>query len=157
MRVARLLPLLGLIVLSPASLAQDAPETTLPDSMLIESTVPEQLIGMVGDWRLEQEDQSLPPCIVNFTEDQVPGGWAVTVPEPCPAPYPAAASLAIWSVDEADGAVVILDASGAQVLRLVEGEDGLFHTMEGVVPAFYLVLPWDEDGTGGEVGEEIKG
>jgi hypothetical protein len=157
MRVARLLPLLGLFVLSPASLAQDAPETTLPDSMLIESTVPEQLIGMVGDWRLEQEDQSLPPCILTFTEDQVEGGWTVTVPQPCPAPYPVGSSLAVWSVDESDGAVVISNSTGAPVLRLVEGEDGLFHTVDGTTPTFYLVLPWDEDGTGGEVGEEIRG
>ena len=118
-----------------------------------ESTVPDHLIGMVGDWRLEQEDQSLPICALKFTEDQLVGGWAIELPAPCPAPFPLAASFAAWNVDEENGTVLILDADRKIVLSLLEGEDGLFATPEGQLPAFYLMLPYDEEGTGGEVGD----
>ncbi len=119
------------------------------------SSVPDQFIGMVGDWRLEQEDPALPFCALLFTEDQTEFGWMVSVPEPCAAPYPAASDLAVWNVDADDGSVVLYDADGNETLRLFEGEDGLFQTGEGVVPPLYLVLPWDEDGTGGEAGDEL--
>jgi hypothetical protein len=118
-----------------------------------ESTVPEHLLGMIGDWRLEQEDQSLPICGLRFTEDQSIGGWAIEVPEPCPAPFPPPDSFAAWNIDDSDGAVLILDAERQVVLRLFEDEDGLFVTGEGVAPRFYLMLPYDEDGTGGEAGD----
>jgi hypothetical protein len=118
------------------------------------STVPEPLLGMVGDWRLEQEDQSLPVCALIFTEDQVPGGWQIALPEPCPLPFPSPNQLVAWSVDDTDGAVLILNAAAEIVLRLIEGEDGLFMTEPGIIPAFYLMLPWDEDGMGGEVPDE---
>jgi hypothetical protein len=115
-----------------------------------ESTVPEHLVGMVGDWRLEQEDQSLPVCALTFTEDQSIGGWAIELHEPCPPPFPAADRLVTWSVDETDGSVLILDAERQITLRLLEGEDGLYVTAPDQQPAFYLMLPYDEDGTGGE-------
>src|SRR5262245_34657717 len=92
------------------------------------STVPDLLLGMVGDWRLEQEDQSLPVCALTFTEDQSSSGWLIHLPEPCPAPFPPADSFAAWNVDESDGAVLVMDGAGTIVLRLVEGEDGLFVT-----------------------------
>lgn len=141
MRIAP--PLLLLLALAAPALAQDPP------------TVPDHLVGMVGDWRLEQEDQSLPTCALVFTDVQTEGGWAIEVPEPCPAPFPPADRIAIWSVDETDGTVLILDAAQAPVLRLLEDEDGLFITPEGQLPAFYLMLPWDADGTGGEIGDEF--
>ena len=119
------------------------------------SSVPDHLIGMVGDWRLEQEDPALPFCPLLFTEDETEGGWIVNVPEPCGAPYPAASSIAVWNVDDNDGSVVLLDAAGALTLRLYEGEDGLFQTGADVTPPLYLVIPWDEGGTGGEVGDEF--
>jgi hypothetical protein len=118
------------------------------------SSVPEHLLGMVGDWRLEQEDQTLPICALTFTEDQVPGGWQIALPEPCPLPFPSANQFVAWTVDDTDGSVLIMDAATTVVLRLVEGEDGLFMTEPGIVPAFYLMLPWDEDGMGGEVPDE---
>jgi hypothetical protein len=115
-----------------------------------DSTVPEHLIGMVGDWRLEQEDQSLPICALTFTEDQGVGGWAIGLHEPCPPPFPAADRLVSWTVDESDGSVLILDAAQQVTLRLLEGEDGLFVTAPEQQPAFYLMLPYDEEGAGGE-------
>lgn len=119
------------------------------------SSVPDHLLGMVGHWRLEQEDQSLPICGLVFTEDERLGGWAIELPEPCPAPFPPVQSFVAWNVDDNDGSVLILDAAGNETLRLFEGEDGLFVTADGVLPAFYLMLPWDADGTGGEVGDEF--
>jgi hypothetical protein len=118
------------------------------------STVPEHLLGMVGDWRLEQEDQTLPTCALTFTEDQSIGGWQIHLPEPCPPPFPPADSFVAWNVDESDGAVLITDGVRNVVLRLIEGEDGLYMTEPSVVPAFYLMLPWDEDGMGGEVPDQ---
>lgn len=118
-----------------------------------ESTVPEHLLGMVGDWRLEQEDQSLPACALTFTEDQSIGGWQIHLPEPCPAPFPPAEQFVAWNVDPA-GVVLITDGVRDIVLRLIEGEDGLHQTEPGVVPAFYLMLPYDEDGMGGEVPDQ---
>jgi hypothetical protein len=114
------------------------------------STVPPELQGMVGDWVLEQEDQALPRCAITLTEDEASGGWAVVVPEPCPAPYPAAAALAAWTVDSEDGSVLLLDAERQVTLRLFEDEDGLYDTDPAVVPRFYLTVPYDEDGAGGE-------
>jgi hypothetical protein len=118
-----------------------------------ESTVPENLLGMVGDWRLEQEDQSLPACALTFTEDQSIGGWQIHLPEPCPAPFPPADQFIAWNVDP-DGVVLITDGVRNVVLRLIEGENGLYMTEPGVLPAFYLMLPYDEDGLGGEVPDE---
>jgi hypothetical protein len=138
----RILPVLVLAALAAPAVAQDV------------STVPENLLGMVGDWRLEQEDQSLPACALTFTEDQADSGWLIELPEACPAPFPAAAAFTAWSIDEEDGAVLITGAAGELTLRLVEGEDGLFHTQPGVLPAFYLMLPYDEDGLGGEVPDQ---
>jgi hypothetical protein len=120
------------------------------------STVPEHLLGMVGDWRLEQEDQSLPTCALTFTEDQSIGGWQIKLPEPCPLPFPSANSFISWNVDASDGSVLISDSLGNEVLRLIEAEDGLYMTEPGITPAFYLMLPFDEDGMGGEVGDEVS-
>jgi hypothetical protein len=115
-----------------------------------ESTVPEHLIGMVGNWRLEQEDQSLPVCALIFTEEQSIGGWAIELPAPCPAPFPPAGAFVAWNVDETDGSVLILNAERQVTLRLFEDEDGLYVTGPNEQPAFYLMLPFDEDGSGGE-------
>lgn len=120
------------------------------------SSVPEHLLAMVGDWRLEQEDPALPACAVTLTEDATDGGWAVALPQPCGAPYPAAGQLAAWNVDEENGSVMLMDAAGRVTLRLFEGEDGLFMTGDDVAPTLYLVLPWDADGFGGEAGDEIQ-
>lgn len=117
------------------------------------STVPEHMLGMVGDWRLEQEDQALPVCPLVFTEDQTAAGWQITLPEPCPLPFPSPNAFVSWTVDPDDGAVLILNDAGEIVLRLVEAEAGLFTTEPGALPAFYLMLPHDEDGFGGEVGD----
>jgi hypothetical protein len=35
-------------------------------------------------------------------------------------------------------------------MRLFEDEDGLYDTDPNVQPRFYLLSPYDEDGTGGE-------
>lgn len=120
-----------------------------------DSTVPEQLLGMVGDWRLEQENPALPACALTFTEDQSIGGWQIALPEPCPAPFPPVDSFVAWNVDTETGAVLITDGLRNEVLRLNETEDGLFVTPPGVTPVFYLVFPYDADNMGGEVGDEI--
>lgn len=119
------------------------------------STVPEHLLGMVGDWRLEQEDQTLPTCALTFTEDQTDSGWLITLPEPCPLPFPSPNQFHAWSIDDSDGAVLISDNLGNEVMRLLEDEAGLYVTEPGIAPAFYLMLPYDEDGMGGEVGDEL--
>jgi hypothetical protein len=141
MRFASATIILAIAIASPA-VAQDT------------STVPEQLLGMVGDWRLEQEDQSLPACALTFTEDQSIGGWQIELHEPCPPPFPPADSFVAWNVDTTTGAVLITDGLRNIVLRLVEGEDGLYMTEPGIAPAFYLMLPYDEDGMGGEAADE---
>jgi hypothetical protein len=140
--------LAAILAAAPAlSRAEDA-------SSSAESTVPEQLQGMLADWVLEQEDQSLPKCGLTFTDTQVTGGWAIAVPDPCPAPYPAAASLAAWNIDPSDGSIVLLDATGTETLRLFEDEDGLYDTDPNVEPRFYLLPPYDEDDSGGESDSE---
>ena len=138
----RLTATIIVLTLTTSALAQDI------------STVPEQLLGMVGDWRLEQEDQSLPVCPLTFTEDQSIGGWRIELHETCPPPFPPADSFVAWNVDSTDGAVLITDGLRNTVLRLVEGENGLYMTAPGVLPAFYLMLPYDEDGMGGEAADE---
>ncbi len=119
------------------------------------STVPEPLLGMVGDWRLEQEDQSLPTCALTFTEEQTDAGWLIHLPEPCPLPFPSANALVAWNVD-ADGAVIITDSAGNEVLHLIEGDNGLYMTEPGALPAFYLMLPYDAEGMGGEAGDAVE-
>lgn len=138
-----------------AALAIALPALAAPPVLAQEmSTVPEALLGMVGDWRLEQEDQDLPACAVTFTEDQSIGGWQIHLPAPCPPPFPPAESFVAWNVDMTDGAVLITDGLRNVVLRLVEGEDGLYMTAPGVLPAFYLMPPYDEDGMGGEAPDD---
>ncbi len=137
-----------------AALSLTLAMTAAPALALEVSTVPEHLLGMVGDWRLEQEDQSLPACALTFTEDQSVGGWQIHLPEPCPAPFPPADAFVAWNIDASDGAVLITDGLRNLVLRLIEGEDGLYMTEPGILPAFYLMLPYDEDGLGGEVPDQ---
>lgn len=115
-----------------------------------QSTVPEELQGLVGDFVLEQDDETLPKCPVTLTDQETIGGWAISVPEACPAPYPAADSLMAWNVDPNDGSVLFLDAERHIVLRLLEDEDGLYDTDPNVQPRFTLLAPYEDDGSGGE-------
>jgi hypothetical protein len=39
-------------------------------------------------------------------------------------------------------------------MRLFEDEDGLFDTDPNVEPRFYLLAPYDEDGSGGEADSD---
>ncbi|MBN9305630.1 MAG: hypothetical protein BGO82_03955 [Devosia sp. 67-54] len=119
-----------------------------------QSTVPEELQSMVGDFVLAQEDETLPTCPIRFTDQQAIGGWAVEMPAPCPAPYPSADQIAAWNVDESDGSVLLMDATRKVVMRLFEDEDGLFDTDPNVEPRFYLLAPYDEDGSGGEADSD---
>ena len=119
-----------------------------------QSTVPEELQTMVGDFVLAQEDETLPTCAVSFTDRAAAGGWAVEMPEACPAPYPTADQIAAWNVDDADGSVLLMDATGKVVMRLLEDEDGLFDTDPNVTPRFYLLAPYDQDGSGGEADSD---
>lgn len=116
-----------------------------------QSTVPPELQGLVGDFILEQEDESLPKCPITFTDQQSIGGWAVELPEACPAPYPPAGSLVSWNVNPDDGSILLMDGERRLVMQLFEDEDGLYDTDPSVTPRFYLLSPYDEDGTGGEV------
>ena len=135
--------MLGALAVAPA-LAQDQSASSE------QSTVPEELQGLVGDFILEQEDESLPKCPITLTDSQAIGGWAIELPESCPAPYPAADKLVAWNVDDSDGSIVFLDAERNVVMRLFEDEDGLYDTDPDQQPRFYLLSPYDEDGTGGE-------
>lgn len=49
--------------------------------------------------------------------------------------------------------MVILDAAGGETLRILEDEDGLFIT--ATQPPLYLMMPYDAEGTGGEIGDEF--
>lgn len=134
----------ALALLSAPAVAQEQPE----------STVPEQFIGMVGDWILEQEDQSLPRCAITLSDEESIGGWAIEVPEPCPAPYPSADSLVAWNILDTDMSVILIDAERHVTLRLFEDEDGLYASDPLSLPRFYMLVPWDEDGAGGEADAE---
>jgi hypothetical protein len=115
-----------------------------------ESTVPEELQSMVGDFTLAQEDDTLPTCPIRLTDQQSIGGWAIELPEACPAPYPPADQLLSWNVDESDGSVLFMNGERQVIMKLFEDEDGLFDTDPNVTPRFYLLAPYDEDGAGGE-------
>lgn len=150
MRLLQTLSLALLLGVAPA-LAQSSsvPEGTPPAP---DSVVPEDLQPFVGDWLLEQEDESAPRCPIRLLDAEAIGGYAVELPEPCPAPYPAD-RIAAWNVDETN-AVLLLDAERHVVIRLEEDEDGLYDTPEGSTPRFYLLSPYDEDGAGGEQDSE---
>jgi hypothetical protein len=62
--------------------------------------------------------------------------------------------MSSWTVDDRTGALLITDAAGSVTLRLSEGEDGIYATPPGTLPAFYLMLPFDEDGMGGEAVDD---
>jgi hypothetical protein len=126
-----------------------------PAVALEESSVPENLLGFVGEWRLEQEDQTLPTCGLTFTEDQAVAGWAIAFTESCLPPFPPVDRMAAWSIDDTTGAVLITDNAGKVTLRFIEAEDGLYVTEPGVARTFYLMLPYDDGGTGGEIGDEV--
>ena len=46
------------------------------------------------------------------------GGWAIELPETCPAPYPAADQLVSWNIDATDGSVLLLNGDNQVVMRL---------------------------------------
>ncbi len=150
LRLAALLIGLG----AAPAIAQDS--TSAPDSAAssAESTVPEDLQALVGDWSLALEDEGQPTCPLAFTDSEAIGGWAVEVPETCPAPYPAADQLAAWNVDDSDGSIILLDAERHVVLRLFEDEDGLYDTAPDSTPRFYLLAPYDAEGAGGEADSD---
>ena len=133
------------------AVAEDAASSADPlTSSSEESTVPEELQAMVGDFTLAQEDDTLPTCPIRLTDRQSIGGWQIELPETCPAPYPSADQLLSWNVDESDGSILFMDGERKVVMRLFEDEDGLFDTDPNVTPRFYLLAPYDEDGAGGE-------
>lgn len=134
----RLLAVVLSLAAAPA-LAQEQP-----------APLPDDVNGMVGDFILEQEDQSLPKCPITLSDQEALGGWAVQLPETCAAPYPAADQLVAWNIDQTDGSIILLNAERKVVMRLFEDEDGLYDTAPDVQPRFYLMAPYDEDGTGGE-------
>jgi hypothetical protein len=109
---------------------------------------PEELYGMLGDWVIVQDDPEAPGCAIHLLEDRAIGGYAVEVPDPCPAPFPPPDSLAAWTVDDTDGSVLLLDAERHVVLRFFEEEDGLFGTAPDSTPMLYLLpqMPEDEGG-----------
>ena len=130
--------------------AAESSSSAMDSSSSEESTVPDDLQGLVGDFILEQEDESLPKCPITFTDQQSIGGWQIVLPEACQAPYPPADKLLSWNVDESDGSILLMDGERNVVMRLLEDEDGLYDTDPNVSPHFYLLQPYDEDGTGGE-------
>ena len=115
-----------------------------------QSTVPEELQSLVGDFTLAQEDESLPTCPIRLTDRQSVGGWQIEMPETCPAPYPSADQLVSWNVDDSDGSILLMNGDRKVVMKLFEDEDGLYDTDPAVTPRFYLLAPYDEDGAGGE-------
>ena len=143
---------LSLMLAAWPALAEDASSSTADPlaSSSAESTVPDELQSMVGDFTLAQEDDSLPTCPIRLTDQQSVGGWAIELPETCPAPYPPADQLVTWNVDESDGSVLLMNAERKVVMKLFEDEDGLFDTDPNVTPRFYLLAPYDEDGSGVE-------
>jgi hypothetical protein len=149
----RLAALVAGLLASPA-FAADSSDENPPADPSAESAVPEEFRGMVGDWVLEQEDEDLPQCPITLSDAPAPGGWAIVLPQDCPAPYPAAASMTSWTIDPNDGSVLLMDGSQTVTLRLLEDEDGLFDTAPGTNPRFYLLAPYDDNGTGGEPDSE---
>lgn len=147
---------LAVILAALAAAPSFAQSSSLPAdaSSEPESTVPDELLGMVGDWMLEQEDQALPTCPIRLTDQESIGGWAIELPEACPAPYPPADTLMAWNVDANDGSISFLDAERHVTMRLFEDEDGLFDTDPNVQPRFYLMAPYDPDGAGGEADSD---
>jgi protease inhibitor Inh len=109
---------------------------------------PEELYGMLGDWLIEQEDPALPNCTLHLLEEHAIGGYAVEVPETCPAPFPPSDSLVAWNIDDSDGSVILLDAERHVVLRFFEEEDGLFGTDPATPPVLYLLPLMPEEGEG---------
>ena len=135
------------VLAANATVSSSAPTA---DSSSAESTVPDDLQALVGDFVLGQEDDTLPTCPITLTDQEAIGGWAIQMPTACPAPYPAADELMAWNVDSSDGSVIFLNAERKVVMRLFEDEDGLYDTDPDKQPHFYLLSPIEQDGTGGE-------
>jgi hypothetical protein len=114
------------------------------------TALPEDLQSYAGDWELQQEDANAPTCAMSFTDQQVAGGWAISLPDACPAPFPPASALAVWAVDESDGSIIVMDASQKATMRLLADPEGFYATDEDSQPRFYLVTPQESDGPGGE-------
>lgn len=142
--------LLVALAAAPA-VAQDSSDVSVPATDSAASDLPDDVQSFAGDWVLQQEDANAATCALTFTDQPAAGGgWAVTLPDACPAPFPDAAALAVWSVDDSDGSILIGDASQHTTLKLIANPDGFYATDEDVSPRFYLVSPNDEDGAGGE-------
>ena len=142
--------LLAALASGPALAANVTSSAPPSDASSAESTVPDDLAGLVGDFVLGQEDDTLPTCAITLTDQEAIGGWAIQMPAACPAPYPAADELMAWNVDSSDGSVIFLNAERKVVMRLFEDEDGLYDTDPDKQPHFYLLSPVEQDGNGGE-------
>lgn len=135
------------VLLATAAPAQDS-SASIPDASA--SSLPDEVQSYAGDWVLQQEDANAPTCALTFSDQTAPGGWAVTIPDPCPSPFPAASALAVWNIDSDDGSIVIMDTAQHVTLRLLSDPDGYYATDEDSTPRFYLVAPYEQNGEGGE-------
>jgi len=146
--IARIVAAGMVIALSPIPAMAQSSSAAMPE--LSASNLPDEVQSYAGDWVLQQEDANAPSCALTFTDQAAPGGWAVTVPDACPSPFPAASALAVWNIDSDDGSIVIMDAAQHVTLRLLSNPDGYYATDEDAPPRFYLVAPYEQDGEGGE-------
>jgi hypothetical protein len=140
----------GILLAGLSILPANAQVSSAPASDASASSLPEEVQSYAGDWVLQQEDANAPTCALTFTDHAVAGGWAVTAPEACPSPFPAASALAVWNIDSEDGSILIMDAAQHVTLRLLSDPDGYYATTEDTPPRFYLVAPYEQDGEGGE-------
>ena len=140
----------GIVLAGLWALPADAQSSSAPPADASALSLPDEVQSYAGDWVLQQEDANAPTCALTFTDQAVTGGWAVTVPDACPSPFPDAASLAVWNIDSEDGSILVMDAAQKVTLRLLSDPDGYYATAEDAPPRFYLVAPYEQDGEGGE-------
>jgi protease inhibitor Inh len=140
----------GVVVVGLSALPAIAQDSSAPASDASASSLPDEVQSYAGDWVLQQEDANAPTCALTFTDEPAAGGWAVTVPDACPSPFPAASALAVWNIDGDDGSILISDGAQHVTLRLLSDPDGYYATDEDSTPRFYLVAPYEQDGEGGE-------
>ncbi len=141
------LAIIAIGLMAAPALAQQSSASSSEDA---QSTVPDELQGMVGDWVLQLDGDNPPTCALTLSDQQSIGGWAVQIPDACPTPFPAAADLLSWNIDPADNSVIFLNAERKITLRLFEDEDGLYDNAPDSTPRLYLLAPYDQNGDGGE-------
>lgn len=117
MRLKSFLPLVMLVALATAALAQSTQPPAEPS---------DAAKALVGAWELSNPDRDR-RCQVSFKLDPAPPGWSITLAPACAVAFPDLRPTVAWTMAR-DDTLKFLDAKGITLSELNEVENGMYET-----------------------------